>query len=56
MNEETKQGTAEPVIVRQKDLPIPVIVVGEEGETVKYQLNSAGKRKVGACLGRMEGQ
>lgn len=39
-----------PIIVKQSDLPRPIVVVGPSGQRELYELNPAGKGKVGAAL------
>lgn len=37
--------------VNEKDLPVPLVVRGENGRKRSYSLNPAGKGKLGARLG-----
>ncbi len=41
------------LVVRQSDLPLLVRVLDDQGNSIDYSLNPAGKKKLGACLAKV---
>ena len=50
MSEETMKT----LVIRARELPIPIVLEGDNGEREVYQLTRAG-RKFGACLQKVFG-
>lgn len=44
------------LVVRQSDLPLLVRVQDDQGNSIDYSLNPAGKKKLGACLAKVSDQ
>ena len=52
--EETEMNKSDALVIKKSDLPISVVLTGDQGEQEYYALVPAGK-KFGACLQKVTG-